>query len=224
MLCAVVFNDIQGTGSYNGWVLAGAQVTVKNLNQVIVDTWATSRTDVHCLAGLASGTYLVSEVNPPGYISITPDLVAAIVAANYSTIVWFGDQLPPPPPTPTPTLTPTPGPHLTFHVVQSGETLSSIAKVYGVSTWAIAYANRLRNPNLIYAGQVLVIPQTGSEIPVPTPSRTPLGCYYTVKYGDTLSFIAWRYGTDAWSIARLNGLYGINWIYAGQRLLIPGCG
>ncbi|MDE3089184.1 MAG: LysM peptidoglycan-binding domain-containing protein [Chloroflexota bacterium] len=222
MLCAVVFNDIQGTGSYNGLVLAGAQVTVKNLNQVALGTWVTSGTDVHCLAGLAPGTYLVSELNPPGYISVTPDLVAAIVAANFSTIVWFGDQLATP--TPTATLTPTPGPHPTYHVVQPGETLSSIAKLYGVSTWAIAFANRLRNPNLIYAGQVLVIPQTGPGTPVPTPSRTPLGCYYTVKYGDTLSLIAWRFGTDAWSIARLNGLYGINWIYAGQRLLIPGCG
>jgi len=35
--------------------------------------------------------------------------------------------------------------------------------------------------------------------------------------------IAARYRGDAWSIARANGIYNLNWIYAGQRLLIPGC-
>ncbi|MFQ6058545.1 MAG: LysM peptidoglycan-binding domain-containing protein [Anaerolineae bacterium] len=48
------------------------------------------------------------------------------------------------------------------HVVRSGETLFSIGRRYGVSPWAIARANGLRNPDLIYAGQVLYIPSGGS--------------------------------------------------------------
>jgi len=46
---------------------------------------------------------------------------------------------------------------------------------------------------------------------------------YQVRYGDTLSSIAWRLGTDAWTLARYNGIYNLNWIYVGQWLRIPGC-
>ncbi|MCD6554329.1 MAG: hypothetical protein DRI52_01820 [Chloroflexi bacterium] len=46
-----------------------------------------------------------------------------------------------------------------YHVVQPGETLYSIALRYGTTTAAIAVANDLSNPNLIYPGQTLLIPQ-----------------------------------------------------------------
>jgi LysM repeat protein len=54
------------------------------------------------------------------------------------------------------------------HTVRAGETLSAIARLYGVSVWVLARANSLANPGLIVPGQVLVIP--GSSSPVPTPS------------------------------------------------------
>ena len=43
------------------------------------------------------------------------------------------------------------------HVVRRGETLASIANLYGRDMWDIAAANGLLNPNLIYVGQVLII-------------------------------------------------------------------
>lgn len=46
----------------------------------------------------------------------------------------------------------------TVHAVRFGETLFSIGRLYGVNPWAIARANRLFNPNIIFAGQVLCIP------------------------------------------------------------------
>lgn len=48
------------------------------------------------------------------------------------------------------------------HVVQPGERLVDIALRYGVSWPAIAQANNLANPNQIYAGQELVIPDPGT--------------------------------------------------------------
>lgn len=45
------------------------------------------------------------------------------------------------------------------HVVRAGETLSAIAKAYGVSTPAIISANKLKNPNRLKVGQKLFIPQ-----------------------------------------------------------------
>jgi LysM repeat protein len=53
---------------------------------------------------------------------------------------------------------PVPPPPVRIHVVQPGETLFSIARRYGTTVWAIAMANHLYNPNVIYAGQTLVIP------------------------------------------------------------------
>ena len=119
-----------------------------------------------------------------------------------------------------------------YHVVRPGQTLSGIAAMYGVSTWSLANANGIWNWNYVYVGQVLVIPYGGYPTYVryyyPTyPTyyypRPTYGCYYWVRYGDTMSSIAARYGGDPWAIARANGIYNLNWIYAGQRLLIPGC-
>jgi LysM repeat protein len=119
-----------------------------------------------------------------------------------------------------------------YHVVRPGQTLSAIASMYGVSTWALAYMNGLWNPSLIYVGQVLVIPYPGYVYhpypyyypnPVVYYPRPTFGCSYWVRYGDTMITIARRFGGDPWAIARANGIYNLNWIYAGQRLYIPGC-
>jgi LysM repeat protein len=97
-----------------------------------------------------------------------------------------------------------------YHCVRRGETLSSIGRLYGVNPYAIARANGIPNPNCIYAGQVLRIP-------------TCQPCYriHIVACGETLLRIARRYGVSPWSIARVNGIWNLNCIYAGQRLIIP---
>ena len=97
-----------------------------------------------------------------------------------------------------------------IHVVQRGETLYSIARRYGVSMWTIANANGITNPNRIYVGQRLSIPTAG-----------PAGRVHVVRAGETLLHIALRYGVDAWAIARANGITNLNYIYVGQRLIIP---
>ena len=45
------------------------------------------------------------------------------------------------------------------HEVQSGETLSAIAKAYGVTVKKIVEANNLRNPDRLQVGQKLFIPE-----------------------------------------------------------------
>ncbi len=120
-----------------------------------------------------------------------------------------------------------------YHTVQPGQTLFSIASHYGASVWAISCANGLFNPNYIYAGQVLVIPQgpvsgcaPAHQPPAPQPvswhPHTPtLGCYYTVRWGDHLFRIALRYNVPWTVIAQANGLHNGNYIYAGQVLRVP---
>lgn len=57
------------------------------------------------------------------------------------------------------------------HMVRPGETIGSIAQHYGTTVVAVMRANRIQNPNLLYAGQMLRIPvpawyqQPYSEVP-----------------------------------------------------------
>ena len=50
------------------------------------------------------------------------------------------------------------------------------------------------------------------------------GRVHVVQRGETLSGIAWRYGTSVNAIMRANGLTNRNFIWVGQRLTIPGSG
>jgi len=111
-----------------------------------------------------------------------------------------------------------------YHKVRWGETLYSIGRLYGVSPWAIAQANGIANPDCIYACQTLLIPCAPQWPPCPWkpcpwPKPWP-GRVHIVQYGETLTGIAWRYGTTVWAICRANGIWNPNYIYAGQRLVI----
>jgi LysM repeat protein len=122
------------------------------------------------------------------------------------------------PPSPTspaePAAPPAPAPsNPVYYVVQQGDTLTRIALRYGTTVWAIAQANGIWNVNYIRTGQVLLIPVQG---PIPGPGPT----IYIVQPGDTLSGIAWRFGTTVWAIAQANGIWNPNLIYIGQRLYI----
>ena len=112
-----------------------------------------------------------------------------------------------------------------WYQVHWGDTLSSISRYTGVSTWTIAQANGLANPHYIYAGQWLWIPcQTPpppSPYPPPYPPPPACGYWYPVCFGQTLSGIAAQTGVSAYAIAAANGLANPNVIYAGMSLWIP---
>jgi LysM repeat protein len=108
-----------------------------------------------------------------------------------------------------------------YHTVRFGDTLNSISRLYGVSVQALMAANNIYNPNLIFAGQSLCIP--GNTPPPPPPPPSSCGTYYTVRWGDTLSSIAARYGTTVQAIMYANNITNANFIYAGMILYIP-CG
>ena len=45
-----------------------------------------------------------------------------------------------------------------MYVVKPGNTLTQISRLYGISIESIVQLNDIKNPNLIFAGEVLRIP------------------------------------------------------------------
>ena len=118
------------------------------------------------------------------------------------------------------------------YVVQAGDTLYAIALRFGVTVADIAVTNNLSNTNLIFVGQRLVIPVAGqpAEPAVVTNqgesanAPTATSQVYVVQAGDTLFSIATRFGSTVTDIALANSIRDANYIYVGQRLIIPAPG
>jgi LysM repeat protein len=111
-----------------------------------------------------------------------------------------------------------------IYVVRTGDTLNSIAARFGVSSGALARANGISNPNLIYVGQRLAVPGNAAPAPQPGQPSTPpaSGGAYIVQSGDTLAKIAARYGTSIAALMAANGIANPNLIWVGQRLAVGG--
>ena len=97
-----------------------------------------------------------------------------------------------------------------LYTVKRGDTLSQIARSYGVTVNEIASQNGIQNPNLIYVGQTLTIPTQISNSTI----------IYRVKRGDTLSEIARNYGVTVNEIVSQNKIQNPNLIFPGQKLII----
>jgi LysM repeat protein len=115
--------------------------------------------------------------------------------------------------TPTPLLGPTaePTPDTITHTVQSGETLITIAALYGVDLQALLNANGLTLNSVIQVGQSIIVPLSAVQPDI----------WHVVQYGETLTSIANLYGVTPELIQAANSLPDVNAVYVGQRLRIP---
>jgi len=105
-----------------------------------------------------------------------------------------------------------------LYYVQYGDTLVSIAVKFNTTVGSILNANVICNPNLIFPGQVLIIPEnmgTGWELP-----KSGAMPYYIVKPGDTLYCLARQFNTTVSVLCANNQLDNPNMIYAGAELLV----
>lgn len=98
-------------------------------------------------------------------------------------------------------------PLITTYTVVHGDTLSTIAEKFNISTNTIRWANDLSAKAAIHIGDKLkILPVTGIQ--------------YTVKKGDTISDIALKYDVSQAEILDFNDIEGSK-IVPGAELIIP---
>lgn len=98
---------------------------------------------------------------------------------------------------------------ISVYVVHNGDSLTQIAKMFGVSVNTILWANDISRGETLREGQTLVVlPVSGIE--------------HTVKKGDTLKGIAKTYGVDVGDILEFNDIKDQSGLVAGETLIIPG--
>ena len=113
------------------------------------------------------------------------------------------------------------------YVVKSGDSMTRIARIHGVSLAALLQANGLNNNSIIRPGQKLSIPEGGSSVTAPSaPSLVvpPGATTHTVKKGDNLGRISAIYGTTVKQIMEWNGLSDPGKIQIGQNLIVSESG
>jgi murein DD-endopeptidase MepM/ murein hydrolase activator NlpD len=112
----------------------------------------------------------------------------------------------------------------TIYVVQPGDTLSSIALRYGLTTAELATANGILNPDLIYVGLKLIVPSTleaTSRATLTNKPATVVNRLHSVQASETLLGIALKYGTTVRALIATNRLDRAGFIVPGQQLIIP---
>lgn len=92
------------------------------------------------------------------------------------------------------------------YTVQEGETITSIAEKFGITSNSLRWSNGLTG-NTINAGKVIVIPPIN-------------GLVYTVKSGDTPDNLAIKYNSSKQAIVEFNDAE-VAGLVVGQRIMIP---
>ena len=101
-----------------------------------------------------------------------------------------------------------------YHRIKRGDTLSEIADEYGVTQRELRAWNKLDAKGTVRVGQKLRVAPSGEK---GGSART-----HVVRWGDTLSGLAKRYGVSVAELRRANGLTQRSTLRAGESLRIPG--
>jgi surface antigen/LysM repeat protein len=131
-------------------------------------------------AEFAASTQIQSELSQPDNSVITKPQILQPTAENRAT---------------------------TSYTVKAGDTVTSVAAQYNLSTTTIKWANNLTGDALTVGSNLVILPIDG--------------VLYTVKSGDTLQSISTKYGVDQTRVVLYNDL-DVSGITTGQKIILPG--
>ncbi|MBM2818053.1 MAG: peptidase family protein [Parcubacteria group bacterium] len=97
---------------------------------------------------------------------------------------------------------------ISTYIVQKGDSISTIAKMFNVSVNTIAWANDIKSGSYIKEGQTLII------LPIS-------GIKYTVKLGDSLKKIVEKYKGELEEVLQYNDLSADSPLAVGDTIIIP---
>lgn len=96
---------------------------------------------------------------------------------------------------------------ISVYEVKKGDTISTVAKLFGVSKNTIMWANDLKSEKLIPGDTLVILPITGVR--------------HTVKNGDTVASVAKKYKGDVDDIAKYNGIAPDAKLAVGDIVIVP---
>jgi murein DD-endopeptidase MepM/ murein hydrolase activator NlpD len=97
---------------------------------------------------------------------------------------------------------------ISLYVTRKGDTISSVADLFDVSTNTIIWANNLKRGQTLAEGETLLI------LPVS-------GVKHVIRKGETIKSIAYRYKADVQDIESFNGITSETPLVVGETLIIP---
>lgn len=190
------------------YFMAGLAILLVVVGIIILVVWFTGsgKGKVGAVSLFASATPTVTETSTP--TPVTPTATATVTRTVTVT------------PTASQTVTPS-GPY--EYTVQDGDSCWDIAATHKVNPDVLLALNNFGNACPIKAGDKILIPQAGAELPTDTPIPSNVvgtKIEYTVKSGESLAAIAAKFNTTVDAIKADNKIVDVNKINAGDKLTI----
>ncbi len=104
-----------------------------------------------------------------------------------------------------------------IHIVKSGDTITSISKLYSINKDLIIKLNNLKDENYIFIGQNLIISESNENL---TKQSDLINNYHVVQTGENLTEISNKYDLKVIDLIEINNLNNPDSIKVGQKLLI----
>ena len=99
-----------------------------------------------------------------------------------------------------------------IHIVQVGDTITSISNLYSIKKDFIIKLNNLKDENYIYVGQNLKISDPSQE--------SKNNNYHIVQKGESLTEISTKYGLDFKELIEINNLKNPDSLEVGSKLFL----
>ena len=103
------------------------------------------------------------------------------------------------------------------HIVQVGDTITSISNLYSIKKDFIIKLNNLKDENYIYVGQNLKIYDSSQEN---KPNKDTNNSYHLVQKGESLTEISTKYGLNFKELIKINNLKNPDSLEVGSKLFL----